>query len=73
MVWEHEDEAVVPSDRSVVQTIGGTTSLTITDVTRDDEGVYMCCALNSLGSVAMETHLTVLGVFVYCNLFVMCE
>ena len=64
MVWEHEDEAVALSDRSVIQTSGGATSLTITDVARDDEGVYMCCALNSLGSVAMETHLTVLGVFV---------
>ena len=59
--WEHEDAAIL-SDRVTMQTSGGVTSLTITNVTRDDEGVYTCCALNSLGSATMETYLTVLGV-----------
>ena len=58
--WEHEDAAIL-SDRVTMQTSGGVTSLTITNVTRDDEGVYTCCALNSLGSATMETYLTVLG------------
>ena len=59
--WEHED-ATISSDHVAIQTSGGVTSLTITNVTREDEGVYMCCALNSLGSATMETYLTVLGV-----------
>ena len=59
--WEHED-AAISSDRVTIQTSGGVASLTITNVTREDEGVYMCCALNSLGSATMETYLTVLGV-----------
>lgn len=62
--WEHEDAAIL-SDRVTMQTTGGVTSLTITNVTREDEGVYTCCALNSLGSATMETYLTVLGVANY--------
>ena len=58
--WEHEDAAIL-SDRVTMQTTGGVTSLTITNITREDEGVYTCCALNSLGSATMETYLTVLG------------
>ena len=67
--WEHED-AAISSDRVAIQTSGGVTSLTITNVTREDEGVYMCCALNSLGSATMETYLTVLGVYQTYWLFV---
>ena len=61
VIWEHEDVEIAPSRSHVVKTSGGVTSVCVTDVKREDEGVYLCTALNGLGSVGQECHLTVLG------------
>ena len=61
VIWEHGNEEIVTSPQYEVKTSGGVTSLSITEVERDDEGLYTCSALNSLGSAVMECHLTVLG------------
>ena len=69
VVWEYGDRKIPPSGRVIVKTEGGVTSLMITEVLRSDEGSYVCCALNGLGSAIMECHLTVLGM--PCNLVVL--
>ena len=47
--------------RRVVELSGGVTSLTISEVKCEDEGVYVCSAVNSLGSVQSTCQLTVLS------------
>ena len=61
VVWEHEERKVGSSGRIIVNTENGVTSLTITEVVRSDEGVYTCCALNSLGSEIRECKVILLG------------
>ena len=59
--WEHNERKLLPSERVSLQTEGGVTSLSITEVARSDEGTYACCALNSFGTDAKETKLLVMG------------
>ena len=61
VIWEHEDAELQSSRHHVIKTSGGVTSVSVTDVKREDEGVYACTALNGLGSVAQECQVTVLG------------
>ncbi len=61
VIWEHEDVEVTPSHRHTLTTGEGVTVVSVSDVTREDEGVWSCMALNGSGSVAQECHLTVLG------------
>lgn len=61
VVWEHEDVEIKSTRHHVIKTAGGVTSVCVTDVTREDEGVYVCVAVNSHGSVSQECQLTVIG------------
>ena len=63
--WEHNGGKLLPSERVSLQTEGGVTSLSITEVARSDEGTYACCALNSFGTDAKETRLLVMGKMIY--------
>lgn len=62
MVWEHDGEDVHLSDRISIESSGGVTSLSIVDLVREDGGVYMCSAINKLGSAMAECELTVTDV-----------
>ena len=57
--WEHREGGRVWGEEVV--TGGGVTALTLVDVRREEEGVYVCSAVNSLGCATMECQLTVLG------------
>lgn len=59
--WEHNNKQLLHSARVKITNDGVNVSLTIVDVGRLDEGVYMCTALNSLGSMSAQTKLVVLG------------
>ena len=61
MVWEHEDRKIASSGRVLIEMEDGVTTLTITEVVRSDEGQYVCCALNGLGSAVLEAQLIVQG------------
>ena len=61
IVWEHENRKVISSGRVSITTANGLSQLTISGVVRSDEGVYTCCALNSLGSDIQECRLVVMG------------
>lgn len=61
VVWEHEDRKIASSGRVLIEMEDGVTTLTITEVVRSDEGQYVCCALNGLGSAVLEAQLIVQG------------
>lgn len=62
MIWEHNGEDIHNSDRVTITTNGGVTSLSIMDLVRQDGGVYLCSAVNNLGSATAECELTVTDV-----------
>ena len=72
VVWEHEDRKIASSGRVLIETEDGITTLTITEVVRSDEGQYVCCALNGLGSVVLEAQLIVQGRAENCISLVVC-
>ena len=49
------------SGRVKISSENGLTQLSITGVVKSDEGIYTCCALNSLGSDVQECRLVILG------------
>ena len=59
--WEHNNKQLLHSAHVKITNNGVNVSLTILDVGRLDEGVYTCTALNSLGSMSVQTKLVVLG------------
>ena len=73
VAWEHEGrgEVAMSLRRRVVELSGGTTSLTIAELVYEDEGVYVCTAINNLGTVSASCRLMVLGkghyIFILCR------
>ena len=63
MVWEQGSQRMTADDRVIITTSDGVTSLTMHDVTREDEGLYVCCAMNHLGNTAQECRITLLGIY----------
>ena len=63
VAWVHEGsgEVTMSLRRRVVELSGGTTSLTISELRYGDEGLYVCSAVNNLGSVSATCKLTMLG------------
>ena len=63
VIWEHEGhgEVKMSSRQHVVELSGGVTSLTISDLICEDDGIYTCTAVNHLGTVSTACRLTVLG------------
>lgn len=63
VTWEHEGSGEVKMNlrQRVVELSGGVTSLTISDLKCEDEGVYTCSAVNNLDSVSAGCRLVVLG------------
>ena len=59
--WEHNNKQLLHSARVKITNDGINVSLMILDIGRLDEGVYTCTALNSLGSMSVQTKLVVLG------------
>jgi hypothetical protein len=60
VVWERGSQRLATNDRVNVTTNEGVTTLTIHEVARDDEGLYVCCAMNYLGSTMQECQITLL-------------
>ena len=65
VVWERESQRMITSGRVVITTSDGVTSLTVHDVAREDEGLYVCCAMNHLGNTIQECQITLLGTCIY--------
>ena len=61
VLWERGSQRMTSDGRVVVTTSEGVTSLTIHEVVREDEGLYVCCAMNSLGNSVQECQITLLG------------
>lgn len=61
VVWERGSQRMTSDERIVITTNEGVTSLTIHEVMRDDEGSYVCCAMNYLGNTVQECQITLLG------------
>lgn len=61
VVWECGSQRMTSDDRIVITTTEGVTSLTIHEVMREDEGSYVCCAMNYLGNTVQECQITLLG------------
>jgi len=63
VAWVHKGQGEVTMSlrRRVVELSGGTTSLTIAELGYEDGGVYICTAINNLGTVSASCELTVLG------------
>ena len=63
VAWVHKSsgEVTMSLRRRVVELSGGTTSLTISELRYSDKGLYVCSAVNNLGSVSTTCKLTMLG------------
>ena len=61
VVWERGSQRLATGDRVVITTNEGVTTLTIHEITREDEGLYVCCAMNHLGNTVQECQITLLG------------
>ena len=63
VAWVHESsgEVTMLLRRCVVELSGGTTSLNISELRYSDEGLYVCSAVNNLGSVSATCKHTMLG------------
>ena len=74
VVWERESQRMTTDDRVIITTNDGVTSLTMHDVARDDEGLYVCCATNHLGNTVQECQLTLLGIYSHtsCMSVILC-
>ena len=65
VVWERGSQRMTTDDRVIISTNEGVTSLTIHDITREDEGLYVCCAMNHLGNTVQECQITLLGTYAF--------
>ena len=63
MVWERGSQRLATDDRVVIKSNEGVTTLTIREVDREDQGQYVCCAMNHLGNTVQECQITLLGQF----------
>ena len=61
VVWERGSQRLVTDNRVIVMSNEGVTTLTIHEVDREDEGLYICCAMNHLGNAVQECQITLLG------------
>lgn len=65
VVWERGSQRITTDGRIIVTTSDGVTTMTMHDVAREDEGLYVCCAMNHLGNTIQECRITLLGMYVY--------
>lgn len=63
ITWSFNDQQINPDDRKIVQTDGGSSSLTVKIVQRDDTGNYKVTATNELGSDFTTFKIDVTGKF----------
>lgn len=70
VVWERGSQRMITDGRIIITTSDGVTSLTLHDVARDDEGLYVCCAMNHLGNTIQECQITLLGNYALVNVIV---
>jgi hypothetical protein len=60
VVWEHGSQRMTSDGRVIIATSEGVTSLTIHEVMHEDEGSYVCCAVNNLGNTVQECQIRLL-------------
>lgn len=59
IVWYHNDKVVRNSSNVQIKITNTKTTLTIKNVTKEDEGVYICKANSNLGEVKNKAKLFV--------------
>lgn len=59
MIWYHNDKIVRNTDRVKVRIEDNKTSVTITDVTEEDVGSYLCKAVSDIGEAVSKAKLYV--------------
>ena len=64
VVWEHGSQRMTSDGRVIIATSEGVTSLTIHEVMHEDEGSYVCCAVNNLGNTVQECQIRLLGMII---------
>ena len=73
VVWERGSQRLGTDDRVVITSNEGVTTLAIHEVTREDAGLYVCCAMNHLGNTVQECKITLLGQVVAQSLYIHVE
>ena len=66
MSWEKDGTLVLESDDIQIETVAGTSRLTISNADPSDAGVYQCVGVNRVGRDGDSTTLSVIGM--YCHI-----